>query len=92
MTQGWYTTTPYLFSDAPFDLIAVSPDMMRLIRVRVGAGMTGTTPYADAYAVYDPASKQVRYLGANAVSPADRCVSLDTGHAMSPLLEAALAG
>lgn len=89
--QGWYTCSPS-YCATPFDLIAVSPDMMRLIRIRVGHGMTDTTPYTDAYALYDPADKTIRYLSGAQVAAADRCVGLDTHPGMSSHLDAALVG
>jgi len=91
MVTGWYVCTPYLVTDMPFDLIAVSPDMMRLIRIRVGYGIADTTPYADAYAIYNPADKSVHYVSTAQVQPTDRCVGLDTHiAAMNSKLEVAI--
>lgn len=91
LEQGWYAASPYRW-DAPFDLIAVSPDMLRLVRVRVGSVSADTTPYADVYALYQPTDRSVGYINADHVQQSSPCVHCDTSRAMSPLLEAALVG
>lgn len=91
LQQGWYTCSPHRW-DAPFDLIAVSPDMQRRLRVRVGCGMTNTTPFTDVYALYNPDDHRVRYIGAGHVPATCQSVGAEVYSAMSPLLEVALAG
>ncbi len=91
LEQGWYTCSPHRW-DAPFDLIAVSPDMLRLVRVRVGSVSADTTLYADIYALYQPTDRSVGYINAAQVQQSNPCVHCDTSRAMSPLLEAALVG
>ncbi len=91
LLQGWYTCSPHRW-DAPFDPIAISPNLLRLLRLRVGYNLTDTTPFTDVYALYNAEDKSMRYLGATQVQLGQRCVALDTHPAMSPQLEAALVG
>lgn len=91
LQHGWYTCSPFRWN-APFDLIAVSPDMMRLTRVRVGQNRADSTPYADAYALYNPVDGTVRYINAAHVRPEDRCVGADTHASLSQPLATAFAG
>ena len=91
LMQGWYTCSPQRW-DAPFDLIAVSPDMLHLLRLRVGYGSTDVTPYTDAYALYHPDDKSVHYLSAAHIPREDRGVGFNLHPAMSSQLETALAG
>ena len=91
LQQGWYTCSPQRWA-APFDLIAVSADMQRLLRVRVGFRQANATIFTDVYALYQPDAHSVRYLSAEHVPTADQYVGGEAHPAMSPLLEVALAG